>query len=229
MTTFENEQWLPVIGFEGRYEISSYGRVKSLGRWINPNSKQKAYYIAEKMLKLNKDTRGYLFVMCSKNSQTKRMYVHQAIAHSFIGSQEKGIEVRHLDGNKLNNTLENITYGTKSDNMRDAVRHGTLVFSRSKLTREDVINIGKDPRTHATIAKDYGICETTVSNIKRGASFKGFTEEIVRSRQKRILSPEEMELVLDTTQPRKDIADKLNLTLPQVKRVRRNQNPVVWC
>ena len=147
---------------------------------------------------------------------------------AFVGQQAKGVEVRHLDGNPRNNTLSNLAYGTKSDNMQDAAKQGTIRFCHTKLTPTDVINIGADTRPISEIARSYGICQATVISIKKGVSFKGFTKEINYAPKKRVsLSEEDFNFVLDKNNSRSEITKKLGLSINQIKRIRRTKQNVI--
>lgn len=121
------ERWLPVSGYEGLYLVSDYGQVRSLPR--NTTS--------GRIMKLQPDRRGYLYVRLTKDGQQRRRPVHQLVMEAFDEPRPPGMEVRHLDGNPGNNRWApgseeetvaaggNLVYGTRGQNMMDAVRHGT--------------------------------------------------------------------------------------------------------
>ena len=107
------EEWRPVPNYPG-YEISNMGRCRSWKvqpspRLIAPGSKPDGY--------LNYRLRN------PGGVQLTRM-AHRLVMEVFVGPCPDGMEVRHLDGDQANNRLENLTYGTRSENMRDIVRHG---------------------------------------------------------------------------------------------------------
>lgn len=107
--------WLAVRDYEGIYEVSSDGRVRSVltGRELKPG--------------LSKNGR-YLRVNLSKAGQVKTVGVHQLVAAAFIGPCPPGMEVRHWPINdSLNNSVANLTYGTHAQNERDKVAHGTNI------------------------------------------------------------------------------------------------------
>ena len=109
-----DEIWLPVPGYEGLYEASSFGLVKSLKRKTTPG----------KILKQSLDGKGYPSVTLSKNNNQKRFRVPWIIAMTFIGPRPKGLDVCHNDGNKLNNTSKNLRYDTRKSNAHDTIKHG---------------------------------------------------------------------------------------------------------
>ena len=118
------EQWKPVNGYEGIYEVSSHGRVRSLDRTVNYSSGQVRRLKGKvRRTPLNQD--GYPRVNLSHQGKDKTRYVHSLVAEAFIGACPEGMEVCHSDGNKTNNHVANLRFGTSSDNELDKVRHGT--------------------------------------------------------------------------------------------------------
>ena len=120
------EMWRAVVGYEGRYEVSSSGRVRSVPRtgirkdgsrlsvrgqilkpWIHPKTE-------------------YLIVGRGKGEP--REYVHRLVALAFLGPEPEGMEVCHEDGKRWNNTLANLRWDTRSSNQMDRVAHGTRNF-----------------------------------------------------------------------------------------------------
>lgn len=89
-----NEEWRDIKGYEGLYQISNYGKVKSLG-----NNK----YRKEKILTQRTNNSGYLMVMLSKQSKRKLLTVHRLVATAFVPNPNNYKEVNHKDENKLNN------------------------------------------------------------------------------------------------------------------------------
>lgn len=117
-----SENWKPVVGYETRYEVSDNGRVKSLAREIvHSNRKSKT---KEKILNQAQLKNGYKTVTLHRNDGGRKVYVHRLVLESFAGACPQGMETRHIDGNKENNALPNLTWGTSSENNLDIVRHG---------------------------------------------------------------------------------------------------------
>lgn len=120
------EEWRditgPWAGCEGRYEVSSKGRVRSLLRTRNDGP-------LIRVLSRNPAT-GYLQVCLSTSLGVQTATVHGLVAWAFCGPRPADLEVRHLDGNKLNNAPSNLAYGTRSENAQDAIRHGTNYAKR---------------------------------------------------------------------------------------------------
>ena len=168
MTPTTIEQWCPILGYEESYEISNQGKVRSLDRetWDGRCWRK----IKGKPIKSFRQSNGYLTVNLSKGSITKTRTVHSLVLESFIGLAENGQQCRHLDGDRTNNCLHNLTWGSISENVEDRKRHGTFLrgekMPAAKLNEDQVRAIRKDPRVARLIAVDYGVSRRLISNIK---------------------------------------------------------------
>jgi len=119
------EEWRAIPGYEGLYEVSDCGRVRSLDRTVpKTGGHGVSVRVKGRELKAYK-TRDYDRMSLSKNNQLKRIFVHRVVLLAFVGPCPDGMQVRHLDGNPNNNALVNLAYGTPSENVYDTVRHGT--------------------------------------------------------------------------------------------------------
>lgn len=133
------ETWKPVVGFEGSYEVSDKGRVRSLDRTI-VRSDGVLLPRKGKMLSLEIDRHGYPRARPSEGGKNKPHPVHKLVLAAFVGPREEGMECRHLDGNPKNNYVANLAYGTASQNTLDQVRHGThYLASRKRCPRGHVL------------------------------------------------------------------------------------------
>lgn len=107
------ENWLPVVGYEGQYEVSNLGRVKSLKRQ-NP-----------RILRSFPAHRGHQCVSLW-NDKLKTAFVHRLVLEAFVGPcPGEGFMCRHLNGNPADNRVENLAWGTALENAQDVIRHGT--------------------------------------------------------------------------------------------------------
>lgn len=107
------EIWLPVIGYEGLYEVSNFGNVKALSR---PTYKRKQPIPVRKQL----DRYGYHYVPLRLNGRTKNVKVHRLVAMAFIPNPINKSDVNHIDGNKQNNHVSNLEWSTVKENVRHA-------------------------------------------------------------------------------------------------------------
>ena len=163
----EVEIWKPVVGFEGRYEISSHGRVRAM--FIGNNGG----YKPGRILKQELTKTGYLKVTLY-NTDTVPSYrrVHALVLESFISLRPEGNVARHLDGVRTHNVVSNLKWGTQKQNAKDAKDHGTWLHGErcrlAKLTEKEVVEIRSmydGGILHAVIANQFGIAKPTVSQI----------------------------------------------------------------
>lgn len=112
------ERWLPVIGFEGIYEVSDQGRVRSLDRTV-PHGHTGTRRAAGKYLSPVIDSGGYPFVHLGRRPQ-RRVRIHVLVLETFVGPRPAGLYGLHGDDNKTNGRLSNLRWGTQSENISDA-------------------------------------------------------------------------------------------------------------
>lgn len=117
-----HEIWRFVVG-NSNYLVSSYGRVETVPhKTIGKDGR--VLQIAGRLKKLTVDRKGYQIVGLTQDGKTRRRYVHHLVLEAFVGLRERGQECRHLDGDPLNNRLDNLAWGTSSENTWDTLRHG---------------------------------------------------------------------------------------------------------
>lgn len=118
-----SEEWREIPGWEGAYEVSSHGRVRSMPR-TTTRSDGVDVTLRGRIRRLCTDSGGYLYVSLSRPGFRTRVRIHPLVADLFLGIDRDEV-VRHLDGNPKNNRVENLARGTHGDNVVDSVRHGT--------------------------------------------------------------------------------------------------------
>lgn len=123
----QREVWRAVVGYEGFYEVSDHGRVKSLARDVRRRDNS-TFRTREVVLKPRMNRGGYLYVTLSMGGKKKSFTIHKLVAWAHLGEPLDGYEVRHLNGCSSDNRLENLQWGTQSENERDKRRHGTNTF-----------------------------------------------------------------------------------------------------
>lgn len=117
------EIWVPILGYEGLYEVSNYGRVRSLDRLLVRGNK--TYKAKGVLLAVSLCGHGYAKVNLWKDKQQKTAKNHILVARHFIGECPDGMEVCHCDGDRSNPMLHNLRYDTRSGNFADKKIHGT--------------------------------------------------------------------------------------------------------
>jgi len=121
MSVMRCEKWLPVVGHKG-YEVSDRGGVRSIPRTVTERTTGRVRNFSGHLLR-PKLTRGYHQVVLSVSGVRNLRYVHQLVCEAFNG-QRTARDTRHLDGNPLNNTPQNLKWGTPQENANDRVLHG---------------------------------------------------------------------------------------------------------
>jgi hypothetical protein len=160
------EEWRDVVGFEGLYKVSNFGRIQTV----------KTGKIKEQTISKT-DNRPYLSLW--KNNKIKVCRPHKLVMEAFVSLQPKGMECCHNDGNPQNNHWSNLRWDTPKNNHADKVRHGTTNRGErcgtAKLTLEQVRAIRQDDRLQRIIAAEYGVKDNTISRIK---SFKRWAHDV---------------------------------------------------
>jgi len=157
--------------------------IDSVGNVYNKRGKRMTQQITKK---------GYCRVHLQISGETKSKSIHSIVAEVFIGERPFGMQIRHLDGNKLNNNSGNLLYGTASENEADKLFHGTKPtgqkngantfpekrprgssHGKSRLSEEEVAIIKRELKTckrgvGVKLAKQFGVSTATISSIKSG-------------------------------------------------------------
>jgi len=165
-----NEIWKDIAGYEGLYQVSNLGRIKSLPRNGTIN--------LERFIKPRVDS-GYERVWLSKNNKTKPLKISRLVAMAFISNTYNKPEVNHIDGNKLNNCVVNLEWVTKSENIKHAFYSGLAKPTKEQkhakanfVIATQVRMLCKQGIKQIEIARIFGLSRTIVSNIKLNKSWK---------------------------------------------------------
>lgn len=156
-------EWRPIVGFEGLYEASNAGRVRSCR--------------TGKLLAECPHSGGYLMSHLYKDGVREARTNHKIVASAFLGPRPEGQEVMHLDGDKTNNSVVNLAYGTRLENESHKALHGTLMRGErnhvAKLTADDVRAIrARRGERQEDLAEEYGCTFSNISAIQRRKSWR---------------------------------------------------------
>lgn len=124
------EEFRPICGFEGLYEVSNIGRVKSCSRKVKNTRGIKE--LKERIISQKDDTNGYLIVNLWKDNKQTHVKVHRAVAQAFIPNPYNFRDVNHIDENKYNNRFDNLEWVTHQDNLNYGTHNVRMSNSKSK-------------------------------------------------------------------------------------------------
>ena len=174
--------WKSIVGYEGLYEVSNYGEVKSIERKVK-HKKSGEITVKERILVGGNDNH-YRSVQLCKQGKVKKVRIHKLVMDAF-GSAcpgEYGIgkgmyQIDHIDNDPLNNRADNLQWLIHEDNcfwknedthpFRTQVPRRGEKHGMAKLTEAQVLSIRKDPRVYREIGLEYGVDKTLVGLIKR--------------------------------------------------------------
>lgn len=163
---FNDEVWRTIPGLDGRFEASSYGRIRRsmtpyLGATRPPGS----------LVRHANDKNGYFKFHSSIRGVCVSKKWHQLIALAFLGERPCGKQVAHIDGNRSNNRADNLAYVTPAENASHKYAHGTIVTGErvhsSKLTENDVREIRASSEAPSVIGKRFGINPRHVWRLRK--------------------------------------------------------------
>lgn len=174
------EVWKDIPGYEGAYQASTTGRIRSIDRYGRHG---KGFALKKgRVLKQATHSSGYMQVGLSRDGELRNFFAHVLVMLTFRGARPPGLDVCHEDGDKQNNMLKNLRYDTKAANAADKLRHGTNnegdTNARAKLTAEEVLAIFKRCEAgecQLSIAADCQVNEITVNHIATGRTWSSVT------------------------------------------------------
>ena len=175
------EQWKPIPGYEGLYEVSDHGNVRSLDHTVTRRTKGGGFNtVTHKGKNLSAAKRSrYLFVGLHKQG-TKQITpeIHKLVMSAFVGPRPEGMEVCHGDGDGNNNHLSNLRYDTRAANSADKAIHGTIVrgeHQHSAVLNSTQVNEIRWAWSHGFGQKEigdyFGVKRNTISAITTGVNW----------------------------------------------------------
>lgn len=172
----QGEVWKDIPGYEGLYQASNMGRVRSLPRVVD-RGRWGAVDHPGGLKKPTKRRDGYYHLWLVRDGRRRDFTMHRLIARTFLSDSPHMEHVRHLNGHKWDNRAANLAYGTARENAEDQLRYCEPGQNPRgwKLTASDVREIRERlarGETNCAIRKDYGVTDVTISNIKLGRTYR---------------------------------------------------------
>jgi hypothetical protein len=164
----EIEKWRMIDDFEGYYEVSNIGRVRSLSRRDSIGRRRTGLVLRQTIT-----PNGYLQVSLSKGGKNQQYSVHRLVALAFIGAIPLSKQVDHIDGNKLNNASSNLRYVSALENIRSGIAIG--LHAPRKLKQSDLPEIRRlalEGMSQTAIGKHFNVSGAHIGRILHGKHYK---------------------------------------------------------
>lgn len=168
-------EWRDVVGYEGYYQVSNHGHVRSLTRMIQCGDRQ-AFQKGGRLLKLDTTKVGYHRVELAMGAKAKKHGVHRLVAMAFIPNPDNKPQVNHKDGNKINNSVNNLEWVTTVENIRHAFsiglkkglfgnKNGAAKYSEERIS--ELIEFARLNKKHMTYLQIGKVCGVHGSYIQQ--------------------------------------------------------------
>lgn len=171
---WDDEEWRPIAGYEG-YDVSDWGRVRSY--WVRHGRDVRLVPDS----KLMKATHGCRHISLRKSGclKGKSLTIAALVLEAFVGPRPDGMFALHRNDNRNDNRLENLYWGTPSENCIDMLRNG--IHAKAKLSESDIPEIWSrllrnEPMT--AVARDYGVRPAIIGNIRSGDTWSHITQDL---------------------------------------------------
>lgn len=194
------ELWKDINGYEGYYQVSSYGRVRGLTRKIYPRTGSKPYIVKGRIIKDGTSTGGYRMITLSKDGNNNIFRVHRLVAEAFIPNPLNKSTVNHKDECVTNNNVKNLEWMSQSENNNYGTRkyrqrhHPNVVGHKFNITKEKLY---KDLAhlTYDEISNKYGVSRTTIISYAKSFNISKHSILGTSLRNKKKLDIEKQEIV----------------------------------
>jgi hypothetical protein len=164
------EIWKEIKGYEGLYQVSNLGRVKSLSK-VKELYNGGLYNTKDKIL-TPRISNGYISVSLHKHNKGITKLIHRLVAEAFIPNPEGKPQVNHIDGNKTNNILSNLEWNTRSENIQHAFNTSLKISQKgevhgaAKLIEQDILIIRSSNLSSKELAITYRVSHSLINKIK---------------------------------------------------------------
>lgn len=211
----DGEMWLPVVGYKQHYKVSNMGRVKSV------YAKNKR---GQRIIKPYLNKRGYLSVSLCKENIAVTQSIHRIVATSFIANPKGKLEVNHKDAVKTNNTVGNLEWCTRMENLQHSWDMGLQSWEgiknvKSKLSEKQVLLIYHSKKMAVELARKYKVSVASISAIRTGSTWCKLTGG-PRIRLP-YLTKEAIKDIILKKMPQKELSEKYGLSESRISTMQR--------
>jgi len=170
------EEWRDVVGYEGHYQVSNLGNIRSCDRVV-PNRWGNGQPRKGKLMKPGSSPNGYRIIVLQKKGIVKYQTVHRTVMLAFTPNPENKSQINHKDGNKENNSVENIEWATEAENKKHAIDTGLFCAKgeknpKAKLSESKVRCIRLSNVPVKELAGIYDVDIHTIYNIRSRRSWR---------------------------------------------------------
>lgn len=170
------EVWKPVVGYEELYEVSNMGNVRSVDKTTRDGRFWKG-----RQLRKHYAGSGYVQTVLSVDGVYRHEYIHRLVANAFIPNPDNKPEVNHINGDKNNNSVENLEWVTKSENglhsfrvlgRKPSYNNKGKASKRRKLNNDQLEIVRTSSKSCYALAREFGVSDTVIQRIRRGESYR---------------------------------------------------------
>lgn len=179
----DKEIWKDIEGYEGKYQVSNFGRVKTLPHTISYTNRygNTSYAVVPEKIRQPATSgsiarhSGYISVVLKSNNKSYRRYIHRLVAKAFIPNPSNKEQVNHKDGNKRNNRVDNLEWATPSENLRHRLYELDVLSATYKPVKTLCVETGVVYRSTTEAARILGLDRRALSHaIQFHKEYAGF-------------------------------------------------------
>ena len=164
-------EWRWVKGYEGHYQVSDDGSVRSVDRYTTGKDGRTILYKGRE-LKSSLGKNGYFIVSLWKNGKQRMAYVHRLVAEAFIDNPSGKKTVNHIDGARTNNSVANLEWATHGENNLHEYRVLGKRGAGRKLDDEQAREVISSSESNASLSRKFGVSGSVITNIRKGRIYK---------------------------------------------------------